>query len=192
MENMINRVMFGSKVDKDLDSLDTKVVSDILTYLYGDKKNVHQIARRLDMHPMQIVYILECMLRQGVIAGIEEHNGAGIENYYTVADGNNNVEMQTKVSGNAQKIKIATEMGEQIRDVIISTEKGDCHYISYTVSMLTEGQAQALCSKQEKLENKMSEMEEENIDSSFEKEKYIMITTIAPYKLDEEQEANEG
>ena len=184
-EREITSVLIGGRENVSAeDFFDGKLVSSILTYIYGDKKTVRQIARHLTVHQMRVVLCLDYMIKNNLIVCTEETLAYGIERYYFVPTHEDKIKMETKVKGKAEKIRVANELGDQLRDVIVSLSADDKKNISYTVSMIAPKDADLLVKEQKRLELMMTEMEKEDKHKEEGAEKYIMISTLAPYKLD--------
>lgn len=191
MEKIVKSIVIDSNVELDVSQLDSKVVSDLLTYLYGDKKTIYQIAKYLHRHQMFATYYLECLLRGGLVTCLEEDMPSGIERFYTVSAQPTKLNMETRINKESEQIRVANEMGEQLRDVIVSLNKNDVNNISYIVSMLSDETAKDLVIDQQKLEKKMADAEKEVVDGEKNRQKYIMISMIAPYKFELDEPLDE-
>lgn len=191
MKRTVERIVLGSKVEFKQEELSTKIISDILSYLYNDKKTARQVAEHIKKHQMVAVFYLEYLMNQGIVTCVEERIGYSMERFFEVEYKQKDMNMETKVDNKSEQIRIANHMADQIRDIIIGIEKGDCNYISYTVSMISREEAGNLINEQRKLEEMMSDLEKNHDDENIERERYIMVSTMAPYKSNENDGVDE-
>lgn len=192
MDKTVKNVVIGEN-NVVLDSeCDAKIMSDMLSYIYGDKKTVSQIARNMNMHPLQVVLYLNDMVRNELLSFHDESTTLGSERYYYVQELKNNIKMKIHVNSENEKIRIASSVGNQLREVICSLEPKDTKSISFTISMIGKQDAEILIKEQKKLQKLMDEMEKNYKNSGNESDKYIMFSAVAPYKLDADDEKSDS
>lgn len=162
---------------------DGKIISGIISYLYGDKKTVCQIAKHLKIHQIQVTMYLDYLLKEEIIGYVEEKMSYGRDKYYYVCM--NDSKIETRVSSKKNEIvKLADDFGNKIKKLMISSKPTDINNISYTVAMISEEDAQVIIDAQKKIERIMCKMESDSKEKESNLEKYIMVSMMTPYRIE--------
>lgn len=187
MKRPITAITFGGRIgDKFDEEIDVKIVSNILSYIYSDRKTVKQISRKLNMHLIRTTMYLDYLVRENMISCIEEESSFGIERYFFIEKESGDVKVQTKVRGENAIIQIANEMGEKTKDIIASLNKEDKKSISYTIAMLSDEEAEQIMIAKKKLDELMSNLETKSNETKS--NRYILMSTFATYKFEDDKE----
>lgn len=188
MSRPITAVTFGGRIgDKFDEEVDMKIVSNIMSYIYSDRKTVKQISRKLNMHIIRTTMYLDYLVRENMISCIEEEGPFGAERYFFIEKESADVKVETRVRGENALIQIANEMGEKTKDIIVSLSKEDKKSISYTISMLSDEDAEEIMIAKKKLDELMNSLESKSNEIKAKSNRYILMSTFAPYKFESDK-----
>lgn len=182
MSQFVETVSFGDGVGKKLDQdIDKHIVSDIMSFIYGDKKTVKQISRKLNIHFLKTTMYLDNLVREEFVKCVEEKGTIGIERFYYVESEDVNYDLYESVKEKEGLYKAASKLGNKFKEVVRSIEKEDINDVAYTVAMLTDNNAEKVLEAQRDLEKLIINLEDENKENEVVK-KYNLMTAFAPYK----------
>lgn len=187
MGKAIKNITLGEyKNCNDEKKYDSQIISNIIFYVYGEKRTVTQIANKINMHPIKTVLYLDYMLQENIISCIEEDRNNGIERFFFVDNEDSEISMQTRVSGEHEIIHTANKLGNQLKSMIMSMNSDHINKISTVMAFLSEEDAKKVIVAQQELINLIIRLEENSKSSKKEEKKYMLISSFAPYEPEKE------
>lgn len=181
-----NKVELKKEVnDQSGNTLDSLIISNIMTYLYGEPKSIDRIANYLKMSPVKLQIYLNYLIDSKLIESFEEESGEVIEKKYRFCSNKQNVDVSIKIDSNLGLLQYADEMCANLRKSILSLGSGDINELSCYIGSVPEQALKGIITNIQHLQNEVEESEK-TITKEEDAKKYMLLTVFVPYKIMEQ------
>lgn len=161
--------------------LDSLIIGNIMTYLYGEPKSLAQIANYLNLSPVKLQIYLSYLIESGFIELFEQEKGEVIEKRYRFCKNKQNVDVNIKVDNKITLIQYADEMCANLRNSILSLEENDMSELSCYIGSVPEKALKGIINNIQSLQSEVEESEKE-IVKGVNGKKYMLLTVFVPYE----------
>lgn len=167
--------------DSSGNELDSHIISNIMTYLYGEPKSSNRIAQYLQVSPVKLQIYMDYLEDINLVDSFEEVDEEMIEKKYRVSPKKQDLEVNVKLTDNLALMQYADELCMNLKNNILSLAAEDINELSYYVGEVPLNALQGTIDNIKKLQNEVEESEK-NITEKDKSEKYMLITAFIPYK----------
>ncbi|WP_150265613.1 hypothetical protein [Paenibacillus tepidiphilus] len=176
------KVSLGEYVnDCNSERLDSGTLTSIISFIYGDKKTIEQIAKSLKVHKIQILHYVDYLVQTGVLGFTEEDNMGMNEKYFFVQ--NESTHADIKIQETETQLFYAKKLAGALEDIVVSLKGEDLNYITLTTVELSHADAEAVIQEAKVLHELIEKLETNCKDAEAEdKQKYTLITAFSPTK----------
>ncbi|MDE7432908.1 MAG: hypothetical protein K2N34_13460 [Lachnospiraceae bacterium] len=168
-------------MDDNGNELSSQVLGSIMTYAYGEAKNISQISKYIGLHPVQTILYLDYLVGQGLLKYEEKRVSDMIEKQFVVNPQSTNLEMHIKLSDQNGVMELADRMCMMLRDGILSLEDEDLNDLSCYVGAVPVRAIMEIIDQIKMIQEKVEHCEDE-MEPNEDAKKYMLMTAFAPYK----------
>lgn len=176
------KVTLGEWVmDDSGNQLSSQILGSIMTYTYGEAKNISQISKYIRLHPVQTVLYLDYLVGQGMLQYEEKRVSDMIEKQFVVKQQNTNVEMRIKLNDQKGIMEFADRLCMMLREGILALEEEDINELSCYVGAVPVNAIMEVVDQIETIQEKVEHYENE-LKPNDDARKYMLMTAFVPYK----------
>ena len=161
--------------------LDSHIISNIMTYLYGEPKSSNRIAQYMKISPVKLQIYMDYLEEMKLVESFEEADDEIIEIKYRVSPKKQDLELNVKLTDNLALMQYADELCMNLKNNIVSLNAEDINELSYYVGEVPLNALKGTIENIKKLQNEVEESEK-TITEKDKSEKYMLITAFIPYK----------
>lgn len=179
MEEETVKIDLDNKIkDRHKRKLQSGIITDIISYTYGENRTVEQIAKYLNLHIIKTQYYLDYMVKEGVLEESIQPVVDGIINktYRLI---HKQTEANIKIDSEKQLILESKQFGSLV-ERMISSMRGDKLYTTQaTGAMLNEEYAVLIQKKIQELHNLQERFEKESFESGKPVKQYNLVSVYS-------------